>query len=270
MTILSIAQLGLDPLTDTAAVGSGAGEAAVLEEISAEEDAIATLDTQISAEIEGITGEITDVTQLDDLQLPADQAGEVTQLENELLDEEIQNSDPTKYYRFSSTGGGGTPPGYTGGMPPGLNNSVGQDLLQQAKDMGVEVRWDAQSQADLANYDSIGLTFMENGKPVISLAPDATNAVLYEEILHAQNAIDAGDMDPSDEAAWTEEIMVEHQVLQDAEHLGMDEAEFDDLSQVRQDYIDDLRDLYQQEGKPWPPDSLKPYLQDPPKPPGMH
>ena len=108
-------------------------------------------------------------------------------------------------------------------MPPGVNNTTGKNWIQQIKNLGVRVEWNRSAQVELEgkglgftdnkNFDS------ENGNPafvVVGLSLDATNATVYEEFLHVQEAQARGWMPPSNPPAGrlTEEIKVEYQVLQ--------------------------------------------------------
>lgn len=58
--VVDVLQLGLDPVTDAATAGAGGGDAAIMAEISTEEDAIASLDGMVSEEIDAVTAEIED------------------------------------------------------------------------------------------------------------------------------------------------------------------------------------------------------------------
>ena len=58
LAILSIAQFGLDPITDAATVGSGGVDMALIQEAQSAEEAIVEMDAQISSELEQITSQI--------------------------------------------------------------------------------------------------------------------------------------------------------------------------------------------------------------------
>jgi hypothetical protein len=65
------------------------------------------------------------------------------------------------------------------------------------------------------------------------------------------------------EARLEEEIRVEYQVMRNAQRLGTTSQEWQLLSRNRQNYIAQLmKELGEQL-----PDELKPYLNEPPKPP---
>jgi hypothetical protein len=70
---------------------------------------------------------------------------------------------------------------------------------------------------------------------------------------------------PTDEALWHQEVRIKYKVLQEAEALKMTSAHFDHLVDQRHTYIRELKQLYGDNI----PDDLKPYLEDPPKPPNL-
>ncbi|MDQ2717144.1 MAG: cysteine peptidase family C39 domain-containing protein [Chloroflexota bacterium] len=95
LSIADVVQLGLDPVTDAATAGAGGGDAAIMTEINAEEDAIASLDGTIAGEIDAVTAEIESSIPLDQLELPADQVSEFTQLEDDFTGDANGFDDPT-------------------------------------------------------------------------------------------------------------------------------------------------------------------------------
>ena len=84
------AQLGLDPITDTATLGAGGASANIEAEIADQQAAIADLDAQISTEIETVLDQIVDSEQLNQLQLPTNEMNELGDLEEEFTNEEQQ------------------------------------------------------------------------------------------------------------------------------------------------------------------------------------
>ncbi len=282
---VDIAQLGLDPLTDGATVGTGAAATSAEEQIAEEESALATFDTEISAEIDSITNSIQNSSELDSLTLDETASSELSQIEDELLDEELQgqgfvDSDAIFAKRNSplfrnpinmdvtST---------TKNMPKGVNNEIAKHWIEQIEGKGVRVEWNRSIQVQLEDDEAFGATYNNNGwdkeyananLAVVGLSPDATNATVYEEYLHVE-ALEARGwvrLPKGDESVLAEEIQVEYQVLQNAENLDMSGEEFDSLTAIRRSYINRLRNLYEKNGTTWPPSNLAPYLQDPPKP----
>jgi hypothetical protein len=68
-----------------------------------------------------------------------------------------------------------------------------------------------------------------------------------------------------EEALWRQEVKIKYEVLQNAEMLNMTAAEFDHIAAQRNGYVNELKKLFGDNT----PDDLKPYLQDPPKPPNL-
>lgn len=271
LVLLDVAQLGMDPVTDAATVGAGGADGYIAEEIAAEQEAIAEMDSEISAEIDEITSQIENSTDL-------------TQLSSEVLDEELQNLEDADsmlarrnglYQNPINMSNDSTPQN----MPPGVNNAEGKYWIQQIESKGIRVEWNRPMQVQLENDEGYAGTYNYNsqgassGDPqlvVVGLSPDATPAAVYEEYLHVE-AAEARNWVPlgTNEAKWAEEIEVEYQVLQNAGNLQMTSQEYQELSQLRQSYIQKLQASYQQQGLAWPPPDLAQYLQDPPMPPNL-
>lgn len=114
LVVVDVLQLGLDPVTDTATGASGAGDAAIMSEISTEEGAITELDSTIASEIDQVTAQIEDSTQLSQLDLSATDLNELEQFEGDLMLEEQGLIDPSTEADLIPDGqvqGGGFPEG---------------------------------------------------------------------------------------------------------------------------------------------------------------
>lgn len=98
LTIVDILQLGLDPVTDAATGASGTGDVMVISELNAEEEAITELDSMTANEIDQVTAQIEDRTQLDQLNIPADQSSEFTELEDQLNVDVQQEPQPLENF----------------------------------------------------------------------------------------------------------------------------------------------------------------------------
>jgi hypothetical protein len=110
---------------------------------------------------------------------------------------------------------------------------------------------------------------METGPQYIRalFSPDATATTAYEEYLHVTKAIARENMPTATPAeSFEEEICVEYEVMQNAQRLGTTSEEWQALSENRQYYIAKLTKLLGGQL----PDDLKPYLNDPPKPPTIN
>jgi len=250
-----------------------------MDEIATEEEAIAELDSEIGAELEQIASQIDADTELSQLTSDA-VTQDLTTLDTEYVDGELQYLDEADGMFARGNGPFRNPINMDStstpqNMPPGVNNPEGQYWIQQIEGKGIRVEWNMQAQVQLENDNAFGGTYNYNvagasGDPnlvVVGLSPDATPATVYEEYLHVEAAEARGWVPLGDTGAkLAEEIQVEYQVLQNADSLNMSTAEYNDLVNLRQSYIDRLQALYQQQGLPWPPADLQPYLQNPPPP----
>ncbi|HLJ81523.1 MAG TPA: WXG100 family type VII secretion target [Ktedonobacterales bacterium] len=277
--LLSVAQLGLDPVSDAATGAAGVGDAAIMEEIATEEEAIAELDSEIGAELEQIASQIDSDTELGLLSNDA-MTPELDSLSTELEDEELLDLEDADGMFAKGKGPFRNPVNLDSmstpeNMPPGLKNPEGQYWIQQIEGKGIRVEWNMQAQVQLENDNAYGGAYNYNpagasGDPnlvVVALSPDATPATVYEEYLHVEAAEARGWAPLGDTGAkLAEEIQVEYQVLENADSLNMSTAEYNDLANLRQSYIDKLKALYEQQGLAWPPADIEPYLQNPPRP----
>ena len=161
-------------------------------------------------------------------------------------------------------------------MPPGLKTPMAQEILQDIRNTGAYYSWDNEAQMQCFNRDAYGMTRNPNGKLADAgmetspqyitalFSPDATATTAYEEYLHVTEAIARENMPTATPTeGFEEEIRVEYQVMQNAERLGTTSEEWQTLSRNRQYYIAQLTKLLRGQL----PDNLKPYLNDPLKPP---
>ena len=117
--------------------------------------------------------------------------------------------------------------------------------------MGVQVKSDPDTQAYL-HYQSARASTQNWGEPGdygphqvdVNVGDNATDASIYEEYLHVQNAA-ARDWAPiTPPESLIEEVNVERQVLSEADRLGMTTAERNELQQILQGYIRQLADNF--------------------------
>lgn len=135
--------------------------------------------------------------------------------------------------------------------PSGGIDEVGEHYLELIRNFGVNILYgDAEVDRMLAAVTARATTGFDGSRPQETFvqlhSTYTTNATVYEEYLHVLEGQKRGWKSlPDDKSHLIEEIAVEAAVLAHATELHMTPELIDELTRIRQRYIDELWDKYQ-------------------------
>jgi hypothetical protein len=140
--------------------------------------------------------------------------------------------------------------GGQGGASRGGIDEVGARYVHQIRDLGVHVLYgDAEVDRMLISLAARGATDFDGSSPEETFvqlhSTRTTNATVYEEYLHVLEGQKRGWRSvPDHQARLMEEVEVAAMVLAQAEALHLTPELVDELSKIRQSYLEELWDTY--------------------------